>query len=264
MKFQAAEEKISSLNELIADQKNKIERLDSNFRKELTRTETSLKAELNDLQMRSTDAKNQDLSIINDLQRESSLLKQELTFRKSEIEKLKEQVEFEKSLKLKFEDKVETLREQLEQSKKVDDSEIIVSKMTYMDMEQTIHKNLEHIRNLERSLGEERIECQISLSKYQTLQQQFEEHKRTHQDLVSSLNERLKSDEINRYHLEQFKNLSQNEMRDKVVKFEAQILKLKNFKIILKYATTLQCANCNRFISTAMFVDHLKVCLPHS
>lgn len=49
-----------------------------------------------------------------------------------------------------------------------------------------------------------------------------------------------------------------------MIKYEGQILKLKNFKIVLKYATTLQCANCNRFISTAMFVDHLRLCLPQN
>lgn len=83
-----------------------------------------------------------------------------------------------------------------------------------------------------------------------------------HQNIVASLNERLKSDEFNRSQIAHLKNMNENDMRGKIKSYEAQISKLKNFKLILKYATTLQCANCNRFISTAMFVDHLKICLP--
>lgn len=197
-----------------------------------------------------------------DLDRELSLLKQELKFRKSEIEKLKEQLEGEKTQKLKLELKVESLRDQLENSKKVDDKEIVVSKMTYMGMEQTIHQNLEKIRELEKEVNDHKIERQISINKSETLEKAVDEQKKMYENMIDNLNERLKKDEINQNQIAQLKNMNENETKDKFKHYEAQIAKLKNFKLVLKYATTMQCANCNRFISTAMFVDHLKMCLP--
>lgn len=60
-----------------------------------------------------------------------------------------------------------------------------------------------------------------------------------HETLIESLNNQLKSDEFNRSQLSMLKKQNDKELETKLAKMEADNEKLKTYKMVMHYATSL-------------------------
>lgn len=222
------------------------------------------------LQQQIADLKNSHLKEMSGLEKKIGLLEQEKSFLKKDQDGLKQTI---KDLKSSLKDardekreikiRLDILKEEYEGKQTASSDEVLVTKDIYQNMERTISSHMAELAAADKRISEERLERQIAENKLQLIHDQMEERRKMHETVIDSLNSQLKSDEFNRSQLSMLKKQNDKELDNKLLKLEADNEKLKTYKMVMHYATSLQCANCNRFISNALFVDHINQCLPH-
>jgi uncharacterized coiled-coil protein SlyX len=197
-----------------------------------------------------------------ELEKRISLLEQELTFKNKEIKDLEKQLAYERQEKKRYSQDIDELKEKLNSKKDLNIDEIIIKQDDYTTMESTIQGQFESIKQLESRYSEERLNRQLAENRIQLLEEKLSENKNMSEIIIDNLRSQIRNEDLNRSEISHLKKLTENEADNKVKKLEGNLEKLKMFKFIFKYAQTIQCAICNRFFSSAMFLDHVLSELP--
>ena len=248
------------------DQLDKTEKVVKHLEKEFHEKEYMTKQELKSIQEK-LQADNESLKHIfymekSQFEKRISLLEQELTFKNKEIRDLEKQLDYERDDKKRYVNEVDELKQQLNNKKNLNRDEIIIKQDDYSSMESTIQKQFEQIKALETHHSEEKLTRQLAENKIELLEEKLNEKKNMSEALIENLKSQLRNDDLNRSEISQLKRLTETENENKIKTLEAALEKCKMYKFIFKYAQTIQCAICNRFFSSAMFLDHVLSELP--
>lgn len=105
------------------------------------------------------------------------------------------------------------------------------------------------------------MEKQLFQQTIQGLKEQQGEDRKHQAELIQTINHRMKTqadEEVENHLRKQVEDLANSNQG-----LEKSLEKCKIYKLLVKYATNLQCARCNKFIANAFFQDHMASCLPY-
>ncbi|KRX10134.1 Phox homologous domain [Pseudocohnilembus persalinus] len=263
-------------NERLKEEKQKIEQeytITKNYNKdlELKREQTTSK-QIQELSSQLNEQKEKNSKIINDLEKELALSKQEKIFLEKELKSLQsknQENEFElkqmreearthKNEADKLQQKIENIeREKQQEIQKIQEEH---AKSLEIQKAQSEDKKEMQKQQQEWLVQKTYLENQVSF-----LKNQLDENKRLHDALLMALQQGMNhQDQENAGELmETNKNLSaaMEKMELRCSLLEEKNEKLKNFKKMVKNSSALQCIHCSKFISNTIFTQHLKNCI---
>lgn len=263
------QEKLEEVQQEAVEYKEMLERSERTVRdlqREMREKEQNARQELAVLQQKflnETEIVKQNFIIErSQLEKRISLLEQELMFKNKEIKDLEKQLGYERQEKRKYGQDIDELKQKLNSKKDLNPDEIVIKQDDYTTMESTIHGQFETIKQLESKYSEERLNRQLAENKIQLLEEKLSESKNMSEIIIENLRSQIRNEDLNRSEISHLKKLTETESDNKVKKLEVSLEKFKMYKFIFKYAQTIQCAICNRFFSSAVFLDHVLSELP--
>ena len=226
----------------------------------------SLNEEIQKLKQELQDEKNNVLMEKTELEKEKMLANQELEFSKRELSTIMSKCELEEKERKRLEVESMEYRLQLEKHNdnikkrgSVAEGEITIRIEEKQRLEKALQNKFEEQQKTEKRLSEEEMTRILIEKENEGLNNQLEDMKRVQETMLNTINTQLKKTE------EQTEmNLKRNieELDNKNKALQNSLEKCKVYKLLVKYATNLQCARCNKFIANAFFQDHVSSCLP--
>ncbi|KAL4496242.1 hypothetical protein ABPG72_012979 [Tetrahymena utriculariae] len=259
----------------ITQERDKLEKqydlLQEKYRESQSKLTNISQDQLTSLQRELETVKSENMKSQSNLEKENALLQQENKFCNKENERLTSQLEKVQTQIQKYQQDyqqsqsiINQLKNQmnaLEVSKKAEIEQI---KTEFQGKIKEAHQEKEQSKDLIKQQSESLVEKAYLENQVQFLQSQLDENKRLHDALLLALQQGMQKDEGENTNelVETNKNLSaaMDKLEQRCGMLDEKVIKLKEFKRMVKNCTSLQCINCSKFIANRIFLQHLNNC----